>query len=134
MEDCAARLEGERILAAGADRFKRSEVLTVLEAAGIRWPIRWRGQGFSATADGSHDVNAFQRLVVNKRLQTTESRLLLSAFENCAITRDASGNAKLSKKKQRARIDAASAVVIAAGLFAIHAARPVRSTRLHRVG
>ena len=61
--DCAARLSGCRILVAGADRFRRSAVLTALEAAGLRWDIVWRGQGASATADGSADVRSFQNQI-----------------------------------------------------------------------
>ena len=61
LKDCAARVAGERVLAAGADRFRRAAVVTALDAAGIRWPIVWRGQGASATADGSADVRSLSR-------------------------------------------------------------------------
>ena len=66
LKDCAARLAGERVLAAGADRFRRAAVITALDAAGIRWPMAWRGQGASAMADGSADVRAFQNWVLTR--------------------------------------------------------------------
>ena len=73
LADCAARLEGERVLVAGADRFRRAAVVTALEGAGIRWPMVWRGQGASAMADGSTDVRGFQNWVLIKRLRPVAS-------------------------------------------------------------
>ena len=60
---------GRMPLMAGADRYRRAEVQQALEKAGLRWPMEWRGQGASATADGSHDVRAFQRMVYGRRLK-----------------------------------------------------------------
>ena len=45
LRDCAARLAGERVLAAGADRYRRSETEQFLEGANLRWPMNWRGMG-----------------------------------------------------------------------------------------
>ena len=109
LKDCAARLAGERVLAAGADRFRRAAVVTALEAVGIRWPIVWRGQGASATADGSADVRAFQSGVLTGRLHPVESLVMASAIRESAVYRDKLGNPALLKHRANGRIDALSA-------------------------
>ena len=126
LADCAARLEGERVIAAGADRYRRAEVTDALNAAGIRWPMEWRGQGASATADGSHDIRAMQRLVISNRLRVPVSLVLRSAIQESVIRRDSAGNPALDKRRVKGRIDALSAAVIAAGLGEMAAAAPKR--------
>ena len=108
LKDCAARLAGVQVLAAGADRFRRDAVMTALDAAGIRWPMAWRGQGASATADGSSDVRAFQTWVLTGRLRPVESLVMASAIKESAIYRDRLGNPALHKARTRGRIDALS--------------------------
>ena len=114
--DCAYRLGDTRVLAAGADRYRKAEVLDALSRAGLDWPIEWRGQGASGMADGSHDVRAFQRLVLGERLKVAPSLLLRQAIAESTIRRDGAGNPALDKRRQHGRIDALSAAVIAAGL------------------
>ena len=116
LKDCAARLAGCRVLAAGADRFRRSAVITALESAGINWPIQWRGQGASATADGSADVRAFQNQILSRRLKPVKGLLLPSAIRESAIRRDVLGNPSLHKMRTHGRVDVLSAGVIASGL------------------
>ena len=129
LKDCAARLAGERVLAAGADRYRKAEAMQALDGAELRWPMSWRGQGSAAKADGSHDVRSLQRLVLTRRLRTLESLLLADAIKSSVIRRDASGNPALDKGSQQGRIDALSATVIAAGLAEIQGMRPRRSWR-----
>ena len=126
LADCAERLRGVKVVAAGADRYRRAEVEDALNAAGLRWPMQWRGQGASATADGSHDIRALQRLILGQRLAVEESLLLRSAVNESVIRRDAAGNPALDKRRVNGRIDALSAAVIAAGLGEIEAGRPKR--------
>ena len=57
LADFAAELDGAEVVAAGADRYRRAEVQDYLAEAGAEWPMVWRGQGASATADGSADVS-----------------------------------------------------------------------------
>ena len=127
--DCAERLGGERVLVAGADRFRRAEATQALESARLRWPMEWRGQGASARADGSHDVRAAQRVVLSRKLRTLQSLLLESAIKESVIRRDGAGNPALDKARKNARIDSLSAFVIASGLAEIVAAQPRRSWR-----
>lgn len=115
------RLAGERVIVCGADRYRRAEV----EELQLPWPMAWRGQGASAKADGSHDVRACQRMIIEKRIRSGPSRLLESALANCRIRRDGSGNPALDKAKAHGRIDCASALVIACGLADIEGSRPV---------
>ena len=116
LQDCAARLEGEYVIAAGADRFRRAEAVDALASAGVDWPMHWRGQGASATADGSADVRAFQRLVLAGKVRAREGLLLTSAITESEVRRDVSGNPAIGKARLNGRIDALSAAVIAAGL------------------
>ena len=129
LKDCAARLAGERVLAAGADRFRRAEAMQAIDGADLRWPMNWRGVGASAKADGSHDVRSLQRLVLTRRLRTLESLLLDCAIKSSVIRRDGSGNPALDQGSKQGRIDALSAAVIAAGLAEIQGMRPRRSWR-----
>lgn len=124
--DVAVALAGETIIAAGADRYRRAEAIQALEKARVTWPITWRGTGAHATADGSHDVRAAQRLILGGQVKTRESLVMRSAIANSSIRYDGAGNPALEKARQRGRIDALSAMVIAAGLAEIHTGRPRR--------
>ena len=124
LKDCAVRLADERVIVAGADRFRRAAVVTALEGAGIRWPMVWRGQGASATADGSADVRAFQNWVLTGRVRPVESLVMASAIRESSIRRDPLGNPALNKARVNGRIDALSAGVIAVGLAERHQMKP----------
>ena len=90
----------------------------------LRWPLVWRGQGASATADGSADVRAFQKAVADRSITVAEGKALMAhAISESAIRRDGSGNPALEKGRQRGRIDPLSAGVIACGLAERHRAR-----------
>ena len=109
-------LAGERVLAIGFDRYRKQEVLQCLSEQGIQWPVVFRGQGHSATADGSADVRAFQEEMLGGLAKPYRSLLMESAIANSSIVRDASGNPKLDKAKSKGRIDALQAAVIAFGI------------------
>ena len=111
----ADSLAGESVRL-GCDRWRKSETMQALDSAGVRWQVKWRGTGASATADGSHDVRSFQRLILGGRVKSVRSLMLESAIANSSIARDSSGNPKLAKDKQAGRIDALAAAVIACGL------------------
>ena len=126
LKDCAARLAGQRVIAAGADRYRKAEALQAMEQARVRWPMVWRGMGAHAKADGSHDVRAYQKRVLQRRFKLTESLLMASAIKESAIRRDAAGNPALDRHSKRGRIDALSAAVIASGLAELHGGKPKR--------
>ena len=125
LERCFERLAGEKILLVGCDRYRKAEAQTALTQAGLDdLPVMWRGQGAASGADGSHDCRAFSRLILQHKLRVVKGAALLShAIEVSSIRRDASGNPALSKGKERGRIDALQAAVIAAGLSEIVSAQ-----------
>lgn len=105
------------IVAIGADRHRRAEAEAAFDEAGIpRVRCKWRGQGASATADGSHDVRAFQRAIYDRRIKTSGSTMLEAAIASSVLRFDGAGNPALNKAANNARIDALSAAVIATGL------------------
>ena len=112
----AAELSGCRVARAGCDRYRKAESLQALEGAKVRWPIAWRGTGASKTADGSHDVRAFQRRVLSGNLSVRSNLLMRKAISDSALRFDGAGNPALAKHKSTGRIDLLSASVIAAGL------------------
>lgn len=118
LADLSVQLAGERVIAVGADRFLSGDLSAALSEAGCRhWPnVTWRGTGASATADGSADVRAFQRLVIGRKLKAKPSLLMASAIAESSLRYDSGGNAALDKARHHSRIDALQAAVIAAGL------------------
>ena len=117
VEDLAERLRGETVLALGRGSISESRKFCRLsKAAKVDWPVIWRGTGASSTADGSHDVRAFQRAVIGKRIRHSRSVLMASAIKCSRLRVDVAGNPALEKSKSKSRIDAAQASVIATGL------------------
>lgn len=101
----------------GADRHRKAEAQQAFQEAGLsRVTVAWRGQGASATADGSHDVRAFQRAILDQKIVTAGSTMLEAAIANSVLRFDGAGNPAIDKSSNDARIDALSAAVIAAGL------------------
>ena len=133
LTDCANRLAGQRILAAAADRYRKEEGIQALEAAELRWPMHWRGQGAKSTADGSADVRAFQKWTLQALFSAVDSLLLEHGLKNAVIRRDGGGNPALEKAKMRGRIDICSAAVMAAGLAERLRGLRREPVRLHRV-
>ena len=129
--DVGVALAGERVIRAGADRYRAQEGIQALERARVNWPVTWRGTGAHAAADGSHDVRAAQRMIMSKRLKTRESLVMRAAIANSSIRYDPAGNPALEKARQRGRIDALSSVVIACGLYETYFGKPPRKFRLH---
>lgn len=106
------------IIAMGTDRYRRAEAQQAFADAGIpnHVPVHWRGQGASKTADGTHDVRAFQKSVLGKRLCVGKSAMLEAAIASSVLRYDNAGNPALDKAGNNARIDALSAAVIAVGI------------------
>ena len=128
LQDVAAPLDGENIVAAGADRYRKADVQDGMTLAGVKWPLVWRGSGASPVADGTHDVTAFQKFVLPRSLRVRESLLLASAIADSSLRYDGSGNAAIDKARRHGGIDALSAAVIACGLGARIIARPKRES------
>ena len=104
-------LAGENIRLAVADRYRQAEAIDALQAAGLRWPVEWRAQG--SGRDGSTDIRSFARAVEAGALRPGESLLLRSAIAESRLRHDSNGNPSLEKGRQRGRIDALAASVLA---------------------
>ena len=115
---------GQPVAALGADRFRRSEVLDVVEKSGLRCNLVFRGTGASATADGSHDVRSFQRGVQERKIKAERCTLWRLALAGAILRYDRSGNPALDRANSKARQDAVAAAIIATGLAAL-APKPV---------
>ncbi len=124
LRSVAERLQGDRIAAIGADRFRQAEALQAVEDAGLPWRSRmaWRGTGASKTADGSHDVRTFQKAVLGQAVQHDGGLLMASAISNSSLRFDVAGNPALDRSGP-GRIDALQAAVIALGLSAVKVKR-----------
>ena len=107
------------VSAAGADRYRKAEAMQALDAAGVRWPLVWRGTGANKTADGSHDVRAFRNAVIAGDLRCVQSLAMASALTDATVRCDVAGNPALDKARSNSRTDLAQAAVIAAGLRAL---------------
>ena len=114
LSDVAESLAGVNVKRMAADGYKDGEVKDYLDRAGFRWRAEFRRVG--AGKDGSRDVRALQRLVLNRKLKLPDSLALVTAVFKSAIRRDGNGNPGLDKAESRGRIDLLSAAVIAAGL------------------
>ena len=114
MTDVAESLAGVNVKRMAADGYKDGECKDFLDRAGLRWRAEFRRVG--AGKDGSRDVRALQRLVLNRKLKLPDSLALVTAVSKSAIRRDGNGNPGLDKAEGRGRIDLLSAAVIAAGL------------------
>lgn len=124
---------GGRVAAVGCDRYRRSEMEEAARAAGLRFPLTWRGTGASRAADGSHDVRAFQRAVLQRQVHVQRCQLWRMALRYAVLRYDPAGNPALDKSGIRHRIDAVQAGVIAAGLAASRTGRKRKILRVRAV-
>ena len=101
-----------------ADRYRRRDLVATLEKSGFPAAIVVeRGMGYR---DGSEDVRAWRRALMERRVKVAPSLLLRSAMQEAMVQTNPAGDAKIAKSSQggrrvRARDDAACAAVIAVG-------------------
>ena len=114
------KLDGQRPDYVLADRYRQAEFQDAYDAADLhrRWGtgikvVRFRGVGLGQ--DGAFDVRAFQTAVHTGKLAPGGNMLLLHAVVESQLRHDSNGNAALEKSRQRGRIDALSAAVLAVG-------------------
>ena len=112
----SSELGDSAVRKAGADRYRSAELQEAMHKAGLPWRMDWRGTGAHKFAQGSHDVRAAQRAIMDGRIRTADLLTLRSAIRESEVRRDPAGNPALEKSRQRGRIDALQAMVIAMGL------------------
>ena len=122
--DCMDALQGERIVCAGADRYRQAEIEKVLQDSKIRLPVIFRGTGAGSKADGSFDVRAFDKWVTTAKLRLKAHLLAAQAITDSRIRYDMAGNPALDKSGNNARVDLLSALLFALGLCEKHGAKP----------
>lgn len=108
--DLAAELEPDIVI---ADRYRRAEVETALDAGGIDWAMEWRALG--SGRHGHADVRATRKAFLAGRVKTLENLVLESAIRRSTVRFDSNGNPSLIRYRSTSRIDAAQALVLAIG-------------------
>ena len=114
------QLQNVEIVAVGADRFRKNEVVQAFEKISRVPNLIWRGVGASQTADGSHDVRAMQRAMKNAKYKMKRQLTWINAIAESEIRYDVGGNPALDKRRRASRIDVLQAGVIAYGLAELY--------------
>ena len=118
---------GARVVAFVSDRYRQSETKTGLADSKVGWDsiAVFRGTGKHTRADGSADVRAFERAVIERRIRYAKGlHLMRHAISDSAIQRDSLGNPALDKARARGRIDVLQAAVLAVGYSAVYRSKP----------
>lgn len=106
------------------DRWRVADFLRALEAEGVEASAEDEGAGLRIVpfGQGFRDmapaVDAFERAVIERRLQHDGNPLLGWTVANAVVVTDPAGNRKLDKDKAKFRIDGAVALAMALGLKA----------------
>ena len=114
LEEMFRQLEGVEILGISADRYKQNDLKQALNALGmdaemVDWRVVGRG------SDGSEDVKAFQREVLEGHLSCAPTLAIDSAIAEAVLHRDTNGNPALNKARHKSRIDVIQAALLAVG-------------------
>ena len=110
-------LAGQKVVALGADRFRKQDGTAALDSAGAKWPRVWRGAGRGERADGSADTRAFRDVIANTEIAIKPNQMFRIAIEQATVTTDSMGNPRIEKLSEHNRIDLVQAGAIAAGLM-----------------
>ena len=121
-----AKLGGYPIQALCCDRFRQSEFLEALAKTGLQIVPTWRGQGWVQSGE---DTERFRQFAFDRRIKAERSLLLRSALGDCVTLVDPTGAAKIAKGRSTARVDAATATVMAVAEGARIAGRTKRQAR-----
>ena len=109
LADVRAKLGDAKVAAFGADRYRQSEVIDYMTEAGVKWPTVWRGVGAGKVADGSADLRAFQKGVLDRWLRPACGvALMLMAIEGSEVRRDPSGTTLRSRRLASVRVSTRS--------------------------
>ena len=105
------------IVSGASDRFRKSEVMQILEDPKTGVNFGWEFVPMGCGERGSADVRALQRSVLRAEFKTLPSLLFASGLSSAVIRRDGNSNPGL-ERSGKARIDLISALVLAAGMRA----------------
>ena len=107
--------------AIAADRFKKAELIQVLNA--IDFPtahLVLRGMGYR---EGSEDVRAFQQAALSGHLTPVKSLLMRASMSEARLVGDVAGNWKLAKGSEGGRRSRAKDDFVAAAILAVAVGR-----------
>lgn len=113
LRSIAGKLEGVAVERVVADNYREQAFRAAVDVAAPDWEIEIRRVGKGP--DGYNDIRAFQTAVLDGSLRPGVNVMLESAIANAEIRRDNNQNPYIEKSRQRGRIDALSAAVLAVG-------------------
>ena len=96
-----------------ADQYRRKEIEQAILDAECNWTMTWRRMGLGP--DGTTDVKAFQREVIEGKLRPRQSLALRSSISEAVVIDDKNNNCALERGRRRGRIDWLSASILAVG-------------------
>ena len=102
-----------------SDRYRRAEILQVIEAPETEVNFPWEFSAMGSGERGSADVRSFQKLVLRAEIKTRANLLFAHGLSSAVIRRDGNGNPAL-ERSGKGRIDLVSAAVLASGLKFSH--------------
>ena len=108
-------LSDVEIVSGASDRFRKSEVMQILEDPKTGVNFGWEFVPMGCGARGSADVRALQRSILRAEFKTLPSLLFASGLSSAVIRRDGNSNPGL-ERSGKARIDLVSALVLASGM------------------
>ena len=108
-------LSDVEIVSGASDRFRKSEVMQILEDPKTGAEFPWEFVPMGCGERGSADVRALQRSILRAEFKTLPSLLFASGLSSAIIRRDGNSNPGL-ERSGKARIDLVSALVLASGL------------------
>ena len=108
-------LVGVDVVAGASDRFRRAEVLMLLEDPKTGVEFGWEFVPMGCGERGSNDIRSFQKMVLEAEIKTLPNLLFASGLASAIIRRDGNSNPGL-ERSGRGRIDLISAAVLASGL------------------
>ncbi len=113
LTDRFSHIRGEEIEGIGADSYKANDLKEAVVKIGKdpENDITWRRLGTGP--QGSEDVRAFQREVLEMKMRPGNDLMLGKAIEDSVLRFDENGNPALSKSRSKGRIDLLQATIIA---------------------
>ena len=110
----------------GADRYRASDLQQAMSECGLSCGVLLRGQGYR---DGAEDVRRFRRACLDGRVSARRSLLMRWALSEARTISDPAGNAKLAKKSEAGRRQAARDDAVAAMLISISCGEQVPAAK-----
>ena len=85
------------IVAGASDRYRKSEVLEILEDPKTGADFEWSFSAMGSGERGASDVRAFQKLVLTAGIKAIPSLLFASGLSSAVIKRDGNSNPSLER-------------------------------------